>query len=158
MPSAGSVVVEVAGDGELAPDLVQALQCRRVVGLPRELLHRRKGALKQLWQAVVYGCLNMTQWARAERIAREVHEGRSSIRLPDASVNYHANYVRPSWGARLERVRQIGAHIFYGAPRPGFETPGANERGKPPVSQTGLVFVDMATGRPLVGNEASAAP
>ncbi len=102
--------------------------------------------------------VNLTQWARAERIAREVHEGRSSVRLPDASVNYHANYVRPSWGARLERVRQIGAHIFYGAPLAGFETPGANERGGQPLSPTGLQFVDMATGRPLIGNEVGTSP
>ena len=26
---------------------------------------------------------------------------------------YHANYVAPSWGRRLTRVSQIGAHIFY---------------------------------------------
>jgi len=28
---------------------------------------------------------------------------------------YHANYVAPSWGRRLTRVSQIGAHIFYRA-------------------------------------------
>jgi len=26
---------------------------------------------------------------------------------------YHADYVAPSWGRRLDRVTQIGAHIFY---------------------------------------------
>jgi N-acetylmuramoyl-L-alanine amidase len=26
---------------------------------------------------------------------------------------YHANYVAPSWGRRLTKVSQIGAHIFY---------------------------------------------
>lgn len=93
--------------------------------------------------------VNMTQWARAERIAREVHEGRSSVRLPDASVNYHANYVRPSWGARLERVRQIGAHIFYGAPLAGFETPGAQVRSEPEPASSGLKFVDLATGEEI---------
>ena len=93
--------------------------------------------------------VNMTQWARAERIAREVHGGRSSVRLPDASVNYHADYVRPSWGARLERVRQIGAHIFYGAPLAGFSTPGADDRPVPAARPAGLVFVDMATGEPI---------
>lgn len=93
--------------------------------------------------------VNMTQWARAERIAREVHEGRSSIRLPGASVNYHANYVRPSWGARLERVRQIGAHIFYGAPLAGFENPGAQARTRPEATAGGLKFVDLQTGRDI---------
>ena len=28
---------------------------------------------------------------------------------------YHANYVAPSWGRRLTKVSQIGAHIFYRA-------------------------------------------
>ncbi|MBD7941332.1 cell wall hydrolase [Brevundimonas guildfordensis] len=82
--------------------------------------------------------VNAVAWARAERIAREVHEGRSSSQLPKNSVNYHANYVRPSWGARLARVRQIGAHIFYGAPLNGGSTPGADEREAAPAR---LLFV-----------------
>lgn len=72
--------------------------------------------------------VNAVAWARAERIAREVYEGRNASQLPRNSVNYHANYVRPSWGQRLERVRQIGAHIFYGAPLNGGAEPGAWER------------------------------
>jgi spore germination cell wall hydrolase CwlJ-like protein len=28
---------------------------------------------------------------------------------------YHADYVAPSWGQRLQRVDKIGAHIFYRA-------------------------------------------
>lgn len=101
--------------------------------------------------------VNMTQWARAERIAREVHEGRSSIRLPEASVNYHADYVRPSWGARLERVRQIGAHIFYGAPLAGFSTPGADDRSVASAKSGGLVFVDMATGEAIPASASASA-
>ncbi|ANF55766.1 hypothetical protein DA69_14120 [Brevundimonas naejangsanensis] len=70
-------------------------------------------------------------WARAERIAREVQG------FAKNSVNYHANYVRPSWG--LARVRQIGAHIFYGAPLNG-STPGAYEREAAPAPAR-LLFV-----------------
>jgi len=83
--------------------------------------------------------VNPVAWARAERIAREVYEGRSS-QLPKNSVNYHANYVRPSWGQRLARVRQIGAHIFYGAPLNGGSTPGAFERQAEPAPAR-LLFV-----------------
>lgn len=83
--------------------------------------------------------VNAVAWARAERIAREVYEGRSASQLPKHSVNYHANYVRPSWGRRLERVRQIGAHIFYGAPLSGGSTPGAWEREPAPAPR--LLFV-----------------
>ncbi len=83
--------------------------------------------------------VNPVSWARAERIARDVYEGRSA-QLPKNSVNYHANYVRPSWGSRLARVRQIGAHIFYGSPLNGGSTPGAYEREREPA-RTGLLFV-----------------
>lgn len=86
------------------------------------------------------GRVNLTAWRRAERIAREVYDGRSSVQLPKSSVNYHANYVRPSWGRRLERVRQIGAHIFYGAPLNGVN-PGANEPSAPPRSTGGIQWV-----------------
>lgn len=83
------------------------------------------------------GAVNPVAWARAERIAREVYEGRSA-QLPKNSVNYHANYVRPSWGQRLARVRQIGAHIFYGAPLNGGTNPGAYE--PPPPVQARPLF------------------
>ncbi|MCV0414353.1 MAG: cell wall hydrolase [Brevundimonas sp.] len=98
--------------------------------------------------------VNMTAWARAERIAREVYAGKPTTLLPRTSVNYHANYVRPSWSSRLERVRRIGAHIFYGAALNG-STPGANEA--PAPRQRGLMFVKndaferayaMLTGKP----------
>lgn len=79
-------------------------------------------------------------WARAERIAREALGGRKAAGLPDHSVNYHANYVRPSWGKRLQRVRQIGAHIFYGAPLDGGATPGQATTTAPEPSR-GLMFV-----------------
>ena len=60
--------------------------------------------------------------------------------MPKNSVNYHANYVRPSWGSRLARVRQIGAHIFYGSPLNGGSTPGAFEREREPAPAR-LLFV-----------------
>ncbi len=83
--------------------------------------------------------INMTSWARAERIARSVYAGEAKALLPRSSVNYHANYVRPTWSSRLERVRRIGAHIFYGAARDGRALPGADEpRRREP---TGLLFV-----------------
>lgn len=86
------------------------------------------------------GRVNLNAWRRAERIAREVYEGRSAVRLPKSSVNYHADYVRPSWGRRLERVRQIGAHIFYGAPLNGVN-PGAREAASPERPSNGIVWV-----------------
>lgn len=78
-------------------------------------------------------------WTRAEAIARDVYEGRRQAILPNRSLNYHADYVRPSWASRLERVRQIGTHIFYGASTTGAPTPGAAELAAEPRSG-GLVF------------------
>lgn len=109
------------------------------------------------------GAVNPVAWARAERIAREVYEGRSA-QLPKNSVNYHANYVRPSWGQRLARVRQIGAHIFYGAPLNGGTNPGAYE--PPPPVQARTLFVrnealDQAYARmtaQMASNDAPATP
>ena len=91
--------------------------------------------------AIGRGAIDMAKWARAERIARDVYDGRSTVQLPRTSVNYHASYVSPSWGRRLERVRQIGAHIFYGAALTGGATPGALPSTPVQAVAQGLVFV-----------------
>jgi N-acetylmuramoyl-L-alanine amidase len=57
---------------------------------------------------------NCEAWRRAQGIARLA----MSNAIPSVSNDvlwYHANYVAPSWGRRLTRVSQIGAHIFYRA-------------------------------------------
>jgi spore germination cell wall hydrolase CwlJ-like protein len=33
--------------------------------------------------------------------------------IPDTVLWYHANYVKPIWRNSLDKVKQIGAHIFY---------------------------------------------
>ena len=53
-------------------------------------------------------------WARAQAIARIALQEKA-IALPDDVLWYHADYVAPSWGHRLQRVDKIGAHIFYRA-------------------------------------------
>ena len=53
-------------------------------------------------------------WRKALGITRLA----MSNAVPSLSTDvlwYHANYVAPSWGRRLTRVSQIGAHIFYRA-------------------------------------------
>lgn len=54
------------------------------------------------------------QWAKAQAIAR-IAAKQLADELPDDVLWYHANYVSPSWGRRLSKVEQIGAHIFYRA-------------------------------------------
>jgi N-acetylmuramoyl-L-alanine amidase len=53
-------------------------------------------------------------WGRAEGVARLA----TANVIPTVSNDvlwYHADYVAPSWGHRLNRAEQIGAHIFYPA-------------------------------------------
>jgi hypothetical protein len=53
-------------------------------------------------------------WARAQGVARLA----IANVVPSVGTDvlwYHANYVAPSWGRRLNMVEKIGAHIFYRA-------------------------------------------
>lgn len=55
-----------------------------------------------------------TAWARAQGVARLA----VANVVPSVGTDvlwYHANYVAPSWGQRLNVVERIGAHIFYRA-------------------------------------------
>jgi N-acetylmuramoyl-L-alanine amidase len=53
-------------------------------------------------------------WARAQAIA-ELAKANIVPSLTDDVLWYHADYVAPSWGHRLQRVTKVGAHIFYRA-------------------------------------------
>jgi len=51
-------------------------------------------------------------WRRAVAIARIAQAGGRRM-LADNVLWYHARYVSPGWGRRLERSAEIGLHIFY---------------------------------------------
>jgi spore germination cell wall hydrolase CwlJ-like protein len=51
-------------------------------------------------------------WHRAVAIARIAEAGASRL-LPRNVLWYHADYVDPDWGRRLDRSTKIGLHIFY---------------------------------------------
>lgn len=53
-------------------------------------------------------------WRKAQSIAR-IAVANASASLPTDVLWYHADYVAPGWGKRLQRVEKIGAHIFYRA-------------------------------------------
>jgi len=57
-------------------------------------------------------------WRTAVRIAAEVANGKTYVSDVGGSTHYHANYVRPRWAKRLEKMDVIGHHIFYKL-RPG---------------------------------------
>jgi spore germination cell wall hydrolase CwlJ-like protein len=52
-------------------------------------------------------------WRVAERIARDVTDGKTWLKDVADSTHYHANYVSPDWGPTMIRKDRVGAHIFY---------------------------------------------
>jgi spore germination cell wall hydrolase CwlJ-like protein len=57
---------------------------------------------------------NCDAWRRAQAVA-ELAEANVVPSLSQDVLWYHADYVAPSWGHRLNVVEKIGAHIFYRA-------------------------------------------
>jgi len=57
---------------------------------------------------------NCQAWRRAEAVAELAAANVVPSIGPDV-LWYHADYVAPSWGGRLNMVEKIGAHIFYRA-------------------------------------------
>jgi len=57
-------------------------------------------------------------WQQAEQVAEAVMDGKTYLSDVGGATHYHANYVRPRWARRLERMDVIGHHIFYKL-RPG---------------------------------------
>ncbi len=51
-------------------------------------------------------------WQRAARVAERALAGHVATRVGTAT-HYHANYVHPWWAPTLNKLTQIGAHIFY---------------------------------------------
>jgi hypothetical protein len=52
-------------------------------------------------------------WATAQRIARDVAEGRTYLPGVGNATHYHANYVRPWWARYMQRRERIGRHLFF---------------------------------------------
>jgi spore germination cell wall hydrolase CwlJ-like protein len=61
-----------------------------------------------------YADTNCDAWRKAEAIAQLAAANIVPSVGPDV-LWYHADYVAPSWGSRLNMVEKIGAHIFYRA-------------------------------------------
>ena len=57
---------------------------------------------------------NCDAWRKAEAVAQLAVANIVPSVEPDV-LWYHATYVAPSWGSRLNRAERIGAHIFYRA-------------------------------------------
>ncbi|HUD90655.1 cell wall hydrolase [Sphingobium sp.] len=51
-------------------------------------------------------------WERARRIAREAIGG-SVYAAVGLATHYHTDWVRPMWSGKLEKVAQVGPHLFF---------------------------------------------
>ena len=57
---------------------------------------------------------NRDAWALAQDIANNALRGRSEyLAEVGSATHYHANYVNPNWADDMQRMTQIGHHIFY---------------------------------------------
>jgi len=52
-------------------------------------------------------------WALAQKVARDVTNGKVWLDEVADSTHYHANYVKPRWARAMKQVDRIGTHIFY---------------------------------------------
>jgi spore germination cell wall hydrolase CwlJ-like protein len=52
-------------------------------------------------------------WKTAQRLSKEVLDGKQYLKMVDASTHYHANYVNPRWARSMVKRGQVGLHIFY---------------------------------------------
>lgn len=52
-------------------------------------------------------------WEQAEDIAKKITKGEIYLTEVGDATHYHATYVRPAWAPRMDKVTQIGLHVFY---------------------------------------------
>jgi spore germination cell wall hydrolase CwlJ-like protein len=52
-------------------------------------------------------------WAQAEDIAARFVDGELYLTEVADATHYHATYVRPAWAPRMQKLTQVGLHVFY---------------------------------------------
>jgi hypothetical protein len=53
------------------------------------------------------------EWSTAVKLAKQVIAGEVWVKEVGYATHYHATYVHPTWRHELDKVAQIGGHIFY---------------------------------------------
>ena len=76
---------------------------------------------------------NKDQWASAQDLAQSFMSGEHWLPEVGYSTFYHANYVRPRWARRMNRIDKIGRHIFY------------KKRGETPYTVEASISADLET-------------
>ena len=60
------------------------------------------------------GPVNPASWARSQAVAQEVlASARNPNLAPSGADHFHADYVQPKWSGQMQRLAQIGRHIFF---------------------------------------------
>lgn len=79
-----------------------------------------KGNIVRNKCAFSYYCDGKKEWASVEKEALNTAYHVSSLALDGVTLlstlgatHYHASYVSPFWANEMERLQQIGKHIFY---------------------------------------------
>ena len=79
-----------------------------------------KGNIVRNKCAFSYYCDGKKEWSSVEKEALNTAYHVSSLALDGVTLlstlgatHYHASYVSPSWANNMERLEQIGTHIFY---------------------------------------------
>ena len=58
-----------------------------------------------------------SHWERSKRLSNQVLEGQIWLKSIGHATHYHADYVAPRWRRKMHRLKKIGRHIFYKAPK-----------------------------------------
>ena len=53
------------------------------------------------------------KWRQSNELAKRVTDGESWLKDIGHATHYHANYVKPRWRREMNRIKQVGRHIFY---------------------------------------------
>ena len=53
------------------------------------------------------------RWQQALDLAQKVADGQVWLKSIGYATHYHATYVSPAWTREMNRIQQIGRHIFY---------------------------------------------
>ena len=54
-----------------------------------------------------------TQWELAQELSRQITSGQEWLPEVGYSTFYHADYVRPGWARKMNKIDSIGRHVFY---------------------------------------------
>ena len=90
------------------------------------------------------------EWQRARLLSEEALDGDVDVSVGQAT-HYHADYVSPWWSSALQRVSQIGAHIFYRWPGGRGTLAGSRNVGS---EASAFKAMEQARSAPRIANEA----